>query len=198
MPRLACLYVPLFPLAARLRSEPELRSEALGILEAHGPRARVTAANRGAPGKRVGGRGGLGAGMSLPQARALMPKLVARGRDAVCEQAAQQSLLETAESFSPRVEDGGEGLAYLDLTGTERRFAGIDRERALGEALVRAAERAALPARCRIASAKPAARVAAALPAPPTVVALGDEANFLAPLPLERLTPEMALRETLQ
>src|SRR5213078_4763786 len=29
MPRLACLYVPMFPLAARLRSEPDLRDTAL-------------------------------------------------------------------------------------------------------------------------------------------------------------------------
>jgi protein ImuB len=192
MPRLACLYVPLFPLAARLRSEPELRSEALVILEGNGPAARVAAANR------IARRAGLRAGMSLPQARALMPKLIARGRDATCEQAAQQALLEVAESFSPRVEDAGEGLACLDLTGTERRFAGADRERALGDALVRAAERAALPARCGIASSKLAARVAAALPTTPTVVAAGEEAGFLAPLPLDRLTPEMTLRDTLQ
>src|SRR5512132_3713790 len=133
MPRLACLYVPLFPLAARLRSEPELRSEALVILEGNGPAARVAAANR------IARRAGWRAGMSMPQARALMPKLLARGRDSTCEPAAQQALLEVAESFSPRVEDSGEGLACLDLTGTERRFAGADRERALGDALVRAA-----------------------------------------------------------
>jgi protein ImuB len=189
--RLACLYVPLFPLAARLRSEPELRSEALVILEGNGPAARVAAANR------VARRVGLRAGMSLPQARALMPKLIARGRDSACEQAAQQALLEAAESFSPRIEDAGEGLAYLDLTGTERRFAGEHRERALGEALVHTAEGAALAARCGIASSKLAARVAAGLPSTPTVVAAGDEASFLAPLPLERLTPELGLREML-
>ncbi len=192
MPRLACLFVPLFPLAARLRSEPELRSEALVILEGNGLAARVAAANR------LARRAGLRAGMSLPQARALMPKLIARGRDSTCEQAAQQALLETAESLSPRVEDGGEGLAYLDLTGTERRFSGVDRERALAEALQRAAERVALVARCGIASSKLAARVAAGLPTSPTLVAPGEEASFLAPLPLERLTPEMALRETLE
>src|SRR6185295_15588713 len=113
----------------------------------------------------------------------------------------QQALLEIAESFSPRVEDSGEGLACLDLTGIERRFAGhheVNRERALGDALVRAAEGAALPARCGIASSKLAARVAAALPATPSVVAAGEEASFLAPLPLDRLTPEMTLRDMLQ
>ncbi|MCZ7650998.1 MAG: hypothetical protein M5U13_07500 [Thermoanaerobaculia bacterium] len=38
MPRLACLAVPLFPLAARLRSEPELRHEAVAVVEGQGGR----------------------------------------------------------------------------------------------------------------------------------------------------------------
>ena len=46
MSRIACLLVPLFPLAARLRSDPELKGEALVILEGHGNAARVTAATR--------------------------------------------------------------------------------------------------------------------------------------------------------
>ena len=45
---LACAVVPLFPLAARLRSEPELLSEALAVLEGSGPAARVVAATRAA------------------------------------------------------------------------------------------------------------------------------------------------------
>ena len=55
--------------------------------------------------------------MTLPQTRALYPRLIARGRDLECERAAQEALLEVADSFSPRVEDGGEGIAYLDLDG---------------------------------------------------------------------------------
>ena len=46
MSRLACLSVPLFPLAARLRSEPELRHEALAVAVGQGDTARVTAATR--------------------------------------------------------------------------------------------------------------------------------------------------------
>ena len=45
---IACLFVPLFPLAARLRSEPELKEEAVAILEGNGNAARVIAATRGA------------------------------------------------------------------------------------------------------------------------------------------------------
>jgi protein ImuB len=111
MARLACIFIPLFPLAARLRSEPELKDGVVAICEGNGSAARVIAATRKAR------KAGIEPGMTLPQARALQPKLIARGRDSQGERAAQQSLLEVAESFSPRVEDGGEGVVYLDLDG---------------------------------------------------------------------------------
>src|SRR3954467_13905027 len=44
--RTACLLLPLFPLAARLRSEPELTREALAVMEGNGNAARVVAATR--------------------------------------------------------------------------------------------------------------------------------------------------------
>jgi len=108
---IACIFVPLFPLAARLRSEPELKEEAVVICEGNGTAARVSSATRKA--RKVG----IEPGMTLPQARARLPKLIARGRDAACERTAQQTLLEVAESFSPRVEDAGEGVVYVDLEG---------------------------------------------------------------------------------
>ena len=108
---IACLFVPLFPLAARLRSEPELKDEAVAIFEGNGNAARVVAATRKAR------RAGIAPGMTLPQARGRMPGLVARGRDAECERAASEALLEVAESFSPRVEDAGEGVVYRGSGG---------------------------------------------------------------------------------
>jgi protein ImuB len=108
---IACIFIPLFPLAARLRSEPELKEEAVVICEGNGTAARVSSATRKA--RKVG----IEPGMTLPQARARLPKLIARGRDAACERTAQQTLLEVAESFSPRVEDAGEGVVYVDLEG---------------------------------------------------------------------------------
>src|SRR6266545_4430355 len=109
--RLACLFVPLFPLAARLRSEPDLKGEAVAVFEGNGNAARVVAAARKAREK------GIQPGMTLPQARSIFPKLIARARDLESERAAQEALLEIAEIFSPRVEDVGEGLAYLDIDG---------------------------------------------------------------------------------
>ena len=190
MPRLACVLVPLFPLAARLRSEPELASQALAVLEGNGNAARVIAATR------LARTAGVRPGLTLPQARALCPKLVARARDEQCERAAQEALLEAAESLSPRLEDAGEGAAYVDLDGLERHFR--EGEPEMGRALAAAVEAAGLPARVGIAGSKLAARVAAGCPSSPTVVPPGEEADFLAPLPLDRLAPEVKVAATLE
>src|SRR5436190_17111396 len=166
MTRIACLYVPMFPLAARLRSEPELLSEALAIVEGNGSTAHLVAATRRARTK------GIRAGMTLAQARSIVPKLIARARDAECERTAQEALLEVAETFSPRIEDTGNGVAFFDIDGLERHYAN---ERELALNAIRIAESVALPARCGIAASKLAARVAAELPQSPTVVDAGEE-----------------------
>lgn len=189
MTRIAALFVPMFPLAARLRSEPELLTEALAIVEGNGNAAHIVAATRRARTK------GIKPGHSLAQARSLVPKLIARGRDVECERTAQEALLEAAETFSPRVEDAGEGLVFIDVTGMERHFAS---EEELGKAALRACDNVGLPARCGIAASKLAARVAAELPKSPTIVPAGGEAAFLAPLPLRRLTPALDAATTLQ
>src|SRR5215212_8662323 len=154
MTRIACFLVPMFPLAARLRSEPELLSEALAIVEGSGNGAHVVAATRRARSK------GVRPGFSLTQARSILPKLIARGRDTECERTAQEALLEVAETFSPRVEDAGEGIVFVDITGMERHFAN---EKELAAAALRATDNVGLPARVGIAASKLAARVAAEL-----------------------------------
>lgn len=190
--RIACISLPLFPLAARLRSEPELAREALVVVEGNGNAARVIAGNR------LARSAGIKPGLTLPQARALCPKLVARSRDEECENAAREALLEVAERFSPRVEDAGEGTAFLDINGIERHFRSESPELDLGRSLIAAAEAEGLPARVGIASSKLASRIAAGLPDSPVVVPAGQEADFLAPLPLTRLSPEVGLAETLE
>jgi protein ImuB len=213
--RLACILVPLFPLAARLRSEPELKGEAVAVFEGNGNAARVVAASRRAREK------GVRIGQTLPQARALLPALLARGRGSESESAAQEALLEVADTFSPRVENANDGLVYLDLTGTpglgskfqipkskgallplppgEGRGEGeTSAELRLGRSIIAAVEKAGLPARIGLAASKLAARVAANLPDSPTVVPEGEEAAFLAPLSLHRLAPELDTAATLE
>jgi len=191
VPWIACLAVPLFPLAARLRSEPELLHEAVVVVEGNGDAARVVAATR------RGRRAGIEPGQTLPQARALLPRLVVRARDPECEGSARAALLEAAGELSPRVEDAGDGVVYVDAEGLERhlRSAAGDGpwQQALGRGLMAAAEAAGLPARAGVAGSKLAARVAADQAGSPTVVSAGGEAEFLAPLPLAHLTPDLAL-----
>lgn len=201
--RVCCLYVPLFPLAARLRCEPELLEEAVAIFQGNGSAARLIAATRRAR------RGALRPGMTLSQARALLPKLHIRARDAECERTAQEALLEIAESVSPRVENAGEGVVYLDINGLERHYAFEDMQReagsksegmemALGRRLMADADRkAGLPAWAGIASSKLGARVAAERLPSPTIIPLDREPDFLAPLPLTYLAPETHVYETL-
>lgn len=189
MTRIACFHVPMFPLAARLRSEPDLRDDALAIIDGNAQHAHVIAATRRARAK------GIRPGMSLAQARTLLPKLIARARDAECERTAQEALFEVAETFSPRIEDAGDGIVYADISGMERHF---ESELALAKAAITSAEKMGFPARVGIAASKLAARVAAELPQSPTIVEAGTESEFLAPLPLARLTPELDAATTLQ
>jgi protein ImuB len=187
--RIACLAVPLFPLAARLRAEPELGRTAAAVVEGEGPAARLLAATRGA--RHLGVR----AGMTLAQARALLPRLVARGRDGECEAAAAAALVEVAERFSPRVEAAAPGLVFLDADGVARRVpaggAQGEPERAFGRALARAAAGAGLPAHVGLAASKLAAEIVArgARDGEPGILPEGREAELLAPLPLARLAP---------
>ena len=67
MARIACLFAPLFPLAARLRSEPELGGEVVAVCDGNGGAARVVAASR------VARRAGIRTGMALAQARSVLP-----------------------------------------------------------------------------------------------------------------------------
>jgi len=193
--RVACLMVPLFPLAARLRSEPELGDQAVAICEGNGSTARVVVASRTA--RQLGIR----PQMTLAQARSVLPDLIARGRDAACEAAAHEALLEVAWSLSPRVEDAGHDphcLAYADVDGMDRLFPGESGELHMGQAAMATARHLSLPLRIGIAANKLAARVAARRPSPPTVVPSGEEAGFLAPLPLRLLQLGRRMAETLE
>ncbi len=197
--RLACLLVPLFPLASRLRSEPGLAGEAVVIVEGNGTAAHIISASRKSR------MAGITAGMTVPQARALLPKLVARGRDAASEKAAQEVLIEIAGRFSPRWEDAEPGVVYLDLGKVPSRVSTVEaplsvslsQEKSLGQDMILAAAHEKLPARCGIASSKLAARVAAGLAESPAVVPDGEESAFLAPLPLTRLSPALEVSATL-
>lgn len=186
--RVACLFAPLFALAARLRSEPNLRGEAVAVCEGNGTAARITAASR--PARQAGVR----AGMTLAQGRGIMPSLIARGRDETCERSAHEALLEVSLQFSPQVEANADNRFFADVSGMGKLYPS---ESVLGQEAIAAAEDLHLPIRVGLASNKLAAQIAASQPESPVIVTPGGEAAFLAPLPLAHLQLEHKLGTTL-
>ena len=191
MPRIACLVAPCFPLAARLRSEPELNGQAIVVCEGNGTAARVVAVSRAA------WRFGLRPGATLAQARSRLPDVIARGRDVVAEASAHEALLEAAATLSPRLEDAREDMVLADVSGMHRLFPGDDGEAEIARTAMLAAEGLSLIVRVGIAGTKLAARVAALSPESPTVVPEGEEAAFLAPLAITDLGLSQRLLTTL-
>src|SRR5580704_1601448 len=114
----ACIFVPDFPVEALLRAEPELRSQAVAVLEGKAPLQKIFAVHEKAR------RAGVSVGMTKLQVEAC-PDLVLRPRSSIQEAAAHATLLDCAQSFSPRVEDAGCDTVLLDLDGLEPLFGSL-------------------------------------------------------------------------
>jgi protein ImuB len=186
--RLACLHVPDFPLAALLRAQPELRGESLAVTDGPGPRAKLLAISPAAA------RHGLTAGLTAAQAAAIDTELVMRPVSPDMLRAAQAALCDAAESFSPRVEDTGAGIAYLDVDGLSTLYAS---ESQLANALAHRARHLGLEASVGIAGSKAAASLAARNGGGVSVIPPGEEWSFLAAVPIEWLDPGPELRAIL-
>jgi protein ImuB len=187
--RLACLYVPDFPLAAVLRTEPELRGIPLAVAAGPGPRARLLAVSAEAA------RSGVTVTLTSAQAEAIATGLVIRPVSPDILRAAQAALCDAAASVSPRVEDTGGGCVYLDLEGLRALF---ESEAQLANDLARRAARLGLEAQVGVASSKVAAYLAACRGGGVTVIPPGEEWHFLAPVPIQLLEPSPELTVTLQ
>jgi protein ImuB len=179
--RIACLYVPDFPLAALLRLQPELCGRAVAVVDGSGPRAKVVAVSSRAA------RSGVAVGFSVAQATSIASSLVTRSASPDAARAAQAALCDAAACFSPRLEDAGAGIAYLDLEGLVGSL--FASESQLATALAQRASQLGLDAHVGVASSKVAARLAARDGGGVVVVPAGEEWSFLAPLPLAILEP---------
>lgn len=201
--RIACLWIPDLPLVAALRAEPALCSTPLAVVQAAAGaqgeadgRARVLAATEQAEGVR--------AGQTLAEARALCPDLRVRVASPERVRAAAQAAVDAAASLTPRLEEAGPGLVYLDVEGLESL---VGDDAAVAGALHAAAGRVGLCAAIGLAEGKLGARLvarAAAQGCAPRatragvgggsacVVARGEQAAFLAGLPLDEALADAA------
>lgn len=189
MPRIACLFVPDFPLAALLRAEPDLRGQPLATIECDEPRAPLTAVSAEAAAL------GVRKGISAAQARTITNRLLLRPPRPEVRRAAAEALLDVADSFSPRVESAKEGVAFLEIDGLQALFG---TENHLATLLGARLRRVGLDGRVGVASTKTAAWLAAHRSAGVDVVPAGEERRLLASTPISTLVPPGELTFTLE
>ena len=107
----------------------------------------------------------------------------------------QGNLTALAFEFSPVVEETAPGTVTFDVSGLDRLF-GLPQE--IAAAIARRAREADIQAGIAVASNPDAAICAARGFSGVSVIPYGDEAKFLAPLPLTLLSPSPELLETLE
>jgi hypothetical protein len=150
--RIACLWVPDFPLQALRRSAPDLAEARLAIAAGPLPRDAIVAVSAEAA------ELGVRAGMTAAQARHVAPGVQVRVTPEAVAAAADEALADVASGFSPRVKRWLPGEVLLDVGGLAPRFGN---EGAIAHELLRACRHVGLEARVGIASNLGVARVAA-------------------------------------
>jgi protein ImuB len=189
MPRIACLFVPDFPIAALRRAEPDLHGRPLVAVEREDPRAPLTAVS--AEAAALGAR----AGLSAAQARTISNSLLVRRPSAEVLHCAEEALCDVADSFSPRVENAGRGVAYLEIDGLRSLFG---TESHLATSLVARLRRVGLEGRVAVASTKTAACLAARTSEGVDVVPAEEGRRRLGSLPISILDPSDDVALTLE
>jgi protein ImuB len=188
--RYACVLVEHFDAAAVERCEPALRERPLAIVDPRvdrnvgreGPTAKIMMTIEANSAAR---EQGVRPGMTETEARARCPMLLTRPWVEEYVASARHALLEAALAVSPRIEDGGAGLAYVDTVGLERL---IGDPAAVGRRLVHQVRAIGLIPRVGLAASRTAARMAAANgSAAVTVIPLGRERGMLAKVPITTL-----------
>jgi protein ImuB len=192
----ACIYIPEFPVEALLRTSPELREQAVAVLDGTPPLLTVIAANMRAQ------EAGIEIGMTKLQAEAC-PQVHLRRRSLSQETAAHDALLDCAYGFSPRVEDTRKSEPHVARGAVSKHdgspcgdtiildIAGLDRllgpPARIAHNLVSSVTKMGLAANVAIASNPDAAmHLARGFPGI-TVVEPGTEAKRLASLPIHLL-----------
>lgn len=173
----ACIFVPDFPVEAILRSEPELRSQAVAVLDGKAPLQKVFAQNENAR------RAGVEPGIAKLEVEAC-GNIVLRSRSQLQEDLAHAALLDCAQSFSPRVEDIACDTIVIDLAGLEPLFGPLPK---IARDLARRASDLGLESNVAVASNPDTAIIAARGFSGVTLIPQGKEADQLGGLPIEVL-----------
>ncbi len=167
--------------AVEQRDRPELRGRPVIVGGDPGARGVVSAASYEAR------RFGVHSAMPLRTAAALCPEGVFLPVNGSRYRTASRAVMEILGRYTPRVEQVSIDEAFLDVAGSEALFGPPPAIAAAIKATIRA--EVGLTASVGVATTKLVAKIASDLRKPDglVVVAVGDEAAFLAPLPIARL-----------
>ena len=168
----ATIYLPDFYLQAALRHQPELRGQAVALIDDQEKKAVIIQLNAAAE------ETGVRIGMTPSQGLARNLQLVIKVRNPAQEKLLQESLLHFAATLAPYVEASGPGLATVQFTDTKNVTAKVTEV----VALLTDSE---LIAQAGIAPTPDASFLAAHLASP--VLQVEDSTEFLAALPIEVL-----------
>ena len=222
--RIACLLVPALPLAAALRAHPELVGHPLALASGPGPRAEIVAVSPEAA--RAGVRTLMSVVHGRATCAALVVRVLSPALDRAARDALLDAALSTSPRAEHAPPGNGaysaEAAVFVDARGVAALF---HSEAGFAAALSERTRRLGLPARVAVASSRSVAQIAArqlayggsvsrtASPVPPgaqraslskeedpaevRVIAPHEESGFLAPLPLDLLSPDDAQAEAL-
>jgi protein ImuB len=173
----ACIFVPDFPVEAILRAEPDLRSQAVAVLEGKPPLQKIISVNEAAR------KAGIATDMTKLQIEGC-GEIALRDRSEFQESAAHQALLDCAQSFSPRVEDAALDTILLDLSGLDKLFGPLPK---IAREISCRAWQMGLRTNVAVANTLDAALLAAHGFSEVTVLPEGKESEILGGLPVEVL-----------
>jgi len=202
---IACILVADFPVAAVARANPELHDRPFALVRVSSSRQPNASRSKSAspqyqphselshvsPHARAAG---VRPGMTVAQARALVPGLVVTRPSPAAERSAADALIDVAESLSPVVEEGEPGCVWLDRAGVERFFRHSirshmptgDINNEIADELLKRARRIGLEAAVGIASSKEVAHLAARCGGTRVIAPLAER-EFLNWIPLDML-----------
>jgi protein ImuB len=205
--RVACVYIPSFPLQVLVRNAPHLAGKAVAVSD-DAPRPRIVAVSRAA------WESGVRPGMTPAHARAMAPGVIVEPADFAANRAAVDALADSLLAASTAVDTGGDAERAHKAV-----FVGVphgSRGATFGDKLIATANRQGLRARVGIADDRFTAWAAAAVPARTgdpahadldgqaplftqtcKTVPRGGSAAFLAPLPMTLLPLEDDVRHVL-
>lgn len=182
------IFVPNFKIQAVVRSEPELVIRPLALIDGPAPTYPVIAINR------LAEHLGVTEGMTKAAA-AHFPGVEIRPRGKIQEITAHSALLDVAWSFSPRVEDTASDALLIDVGGLTTLFGSLEN---IAVNIIEKCSEIGLTVQVGVSANVETARVVSrALPGA-TVVPPGQEAKFLATLPVNMLSMSQELFEILE